>query len=68
MPTLDLSDNTLLVVAGTSVEIQDPRDVHRCNDCRLLFRLVKEAKRAPRFEGILCRLHAGRRMADGSLV
>lgn len=68
MPVLDLSDNTLLVAEGAVVEIQDPRDVHRCNDCRLLFRAIREGENLPRFEAVLCRMHAGRRLPDGRRI
>lgn len=68
MRSLDLSDNTLLAVNGGVVEIQDARDVHRCNDCRLLFRVVQQQGDPPRFEGVLCRFYAGRRLPDGTLA
>ena len=68
MPFLDMSDNTLLVVEGAAVEIQDPRDVHRCTDCRLLFRAVRQEDEVLRFQGILCRIIAGRYLPDGTRV
>lgn len=68
MPVLDLSDNTLLAVEGASVEIQDPRDVHLSNDCRLFFEPVGEEEGFPRFRGVLCRILAGHRAADGSFI
>ncbi len=68
MPYLDLSDNTLLVVERGAVEIHDARDVHQCNDCRLLFRSVQQEGKTPHFEGILCQLFAGRRLPDGTVT
>lgn len=62
---LDLSENTVLAVVSPVIELHDPRDVHRCNDCRLFFRVQEESGQPPAFVGVLCRIHAGRVLEDG---
>jgi hypothetical protein len=68
MVRLDLSENTLLAVAPPLVEIHDVRDVHRCNDVRLFYRIERDEQDVPKFTGVLCRMFAARLTAEGERV
>ena len=60
MVRLDLSENTLLAVVSPLVEIHDVRDVHRCNDVRLFYRIERDEEDVPKFAGVLSRMRAAR--------
>ena len=68
MVRLDLSENTLLAVVSPLVEIHDVRDVHRCNDVRLFYRIERDEKGVPKFTGVLSRMRAARVTPEGERI